>query len=66
MQQYEIVEAMGLTVVPVEGLRVKVALVRDYAVALVRPDLGDEDRGKVLDWLLHQALEMDRARSLRQ
>ena len=59
MKRYKIVEAFGITVVPVPTLKDSVCLVSDQRVALVRPDLDDETHQWCLDWLIQQAASLE-------
>lgn len=52
-----LVEALGLTVVPVSGLRDNVVFVRSQGVVLVRPDLDDQSWDDALDYLLVTACQ---------
>lgn len=54
-----VVEALGVKVIEVPGLRSKVALVRDQGVALIRADLDPESYEWALDWLLQQAARLE-------
>lgn len=56
MQEYRIIEAFGITVLPVASLTRKAVLVDGQDVALIRPDLDEDDRDQVADWLLDRAL----------
>lgn len=58
---WDLVEAFGVEVVPVEGLRDKVVLVQSQDVVLIRHDLDDEDREWAVAWLVKAlAKEMGR------
>lgn len=48
----EMLEDMGWTVVEVEGLRVKAALVRGLDVILIRPGADADDIAEVVDRVL--------------
>lgn len=61
LRRYDVVEALGLSVATVATLKANVVLVEGYDVALVRPDLTDEEHEKVLDWLLYRAITKDLA-----
>lgn len=52
---WELVEALGVTVVEVPGLKDTVCLVRDQWVALIRPGLDDQTRDWAADWLFQEA-----------
>lgn len=47
-----LVEALGLTVVPVENLRDCVVFVKSQGVVLIRPDLDAQGWDDALDYLL--------------
>lgn len=47
-----LIEAMGLTIVPVKPLRDNVVLVKSQRLVLVRPDLTDQDWDAAYDQLI--------------
>lgn len=55
---FKLVEALGVRVVEVDGLRDEVCLVEDQQVALVRPDLAPDRQSAVVDWLIWQVLSL--------
>jgi len=52
---HRIIQALGIQLVPVEGLADEVALIDDLGVALIRPDLDGPARDRALDWLIQAA-----------
>lgn len=62
MKRYQVIEAFGLTVIEVPDLRTKVALVKNYDIALVRSGLAGDEQDRAIDWLLHQCLDPSRQR----
>lgn len=53
---FRVVEALGVRVVEVEGLRDVACMVDGEEVALVRANLTPDLRERAVDWLLHEAL----------
>ena len=60
--RFNLLQAMGLTIVPVETLKREVALVRNLDVALVRADLSPERHDQALDWLIQEAARLSSSR----
>ena len=48
----QVLDALGVIVVEVPGLRAEVAYVRDQGVGLIRAGLDDERHAGALDWLV--------------
>ncbi|HEY9248905.1 MAG TPA: hypothetical protein VIO38_07225 [Rariglobus sp.] len=62
VQRFQIIEALGLTVVPVEGLRDCVCYVPSQGVVLIRPNLDAETCDLALDHLIQIAALTPRGR----
>lgn len=56
--RYQVVEALGLAVLPAPMLKTKVVIVKGQDIALVNPDLPDQDHEWISDWLLEHALRL--------
>ena len=54
---YELIEALGVHVVEVDGLRDDACLVEDQGVAMVRADLLPDHQAEVIDWLIWRVLD---------
>ena len=61
IRMFGVVEAFGVQVVEIDGLRDLACMVDGEEVALVRADLTPDLRERVVDWLLHEALRTGRA-----
>lgn len=59
MDQFDIIRAMGIDVLHTGALRGDAALVDGHPVALVRPDLDEARRSRVVDWLLLRAVQRE-------
>lgn len=53
---FRVVEAFGVRVLEVEGLRDVACLIDGEEVALVRANLTPDLRERAVDWLLHEVL----------
>lgn len=58
--KYRILEALGITIIPVATINGDAVLVDGHPVALIRPDLTDDEHDHVVDWLLARVCPPER------
>ena len=55
VHRYWVVEAAGMDVIPYANLNGRAHIVNGQPLALVRPDLSDEEHEEIASWLLVEA-----------